>query len=388
MDCLTSYIQEFKSLLDRLPLDKIDQIITVLHEARYYGRQIFVIGTGSSAATANQFVAGLSRITRQNAWPGIKAINLTDQSLFLSKIGDDDDQTPVLLNQLDNLLERGDVFLAISSGAQSRTIIRCIETANRRGATTIGFAGEDGRRLAALVDVCVQIPSTEQEYLENAFQVVGNVISCVLRDEARNVPGERWKAQDLARQSPAIRSPLTSKSSVDFPYTARINERSRASLEMFSEISRELAYQMSLRDLLRRILELTLARLNASSGTIVVLNETGDPIEGATAYNGEVITNIPQQYSEIVNRGLAGWVLKNRKAALIANTRDDPRWLARPWENESENARSAICVPLMEDERVVGVMTLVSRQVGVFSEDDLSLLAAIAMFITLVNYAL
>ena len=388
MDCITSYIQEFKYLLDRLPNEKIDQIITVLHDARYYGRLIFVMGIGSSAATANQFVAGLSRITRQNAWPGMKAINLTDHSLFPSNYGDEDDQTPVLLNQLDNLLERGDVFLAISSGGHSRTIVRCIETANRRGATTIGFTGDDGQRLAALVDICVQIPSAEQAYLENAFQVVGNMITCVLSDEARHAPGVRWKAQDLSRHSPAIRSQLTPKSSVDLPYTARITERSRASLEMFSEISRELAYQMSLRDLLRRILELTLARLRASSGTIVVLNETGDPVEGATAYNGEVFTNIPQQYSDIVNRGLAGWVLKNRKAALITNTRDDPRWLARPWENESENARSAICVPLMEDDRVVGLMTLVSRQVGVFSEDDLSLLAAIAMFITLVNYAL
>jgi phosphoheptose isomerase len=346
------------------------------------------MGTGSGAAIASQFVTGLSRITRQNAWPGIKAINLTDPYIFLSKYGEEEDQLPAILNQLENWLDRGDVFLVIAAGVHSRIAIRCIEIANRRGATTIGFTGEDGNRLAALVDVGVQIPSSEPEYLENLFQVLGNLIACVLKDEALSVSGERWKGQELTRQASTIRPALARKSSVDLPATGHITERSRASLEMFSEISRELAYQKSLRDLLRRILELTLDRLRASSGTIVILNEQGDPVEGAIAYDGEVITSVPQQYSDIVSRGLAGWVLKNRKAALIANTRDDPRWLARPWEGESENARSAICVPLMEDERVIGVMTLVSRQVGVFSEDDLSLLAAFAMFITLVNYAL
>ena len=388
MDNIKSYIQQMVVLLDKLPIDKIDQIITILHEARYERRLVFVIGTGSSAAIASQFVAGLSRIDRQDALPGFKAIHLTDPYLLLSKLGEEEDQNLTILNQLENLLERGDVLLVITPSGYSRIAIRCIEIANRRGATTIGFTGEEGDRLASLVDIGIQIPSSEQEFLENTFQVIGNLIASVLRDEARNVSMERWKNQNHSRHAFAVQPVLVRKAMSDLPQNGQLTERSRASLEMFSEISRELSYQMSLRDLLRRILELTTERLRASSGTIVVLNERGEPIEGAMAYGGEVIASMPKHYSDTVSRGLTGWVLKNRKAALITNTRDDPRWLTRPWENENENGRSAISVPLMEDDRVIGVITLVSRQAGIFSESDLSLLAAIAMFITLVNYAL
>jgi hypothetical protein len=42
----------------------------------------------------------------------------------------------------------------------------------------------------------------------------------------------------------------------------------------------------------------------------------------------------------------------------------------------------------MEEERVIGVLTLVANQTECFTEKDLSLLAAVAMFISLVNYDL
>jgi sigma-B regulation protein RsbU (phosphoserine phosphatase) len=148
-------------------------------------------------------------------------------------------------------------------------------------------------------------------------------------------------------------------------------------LEVFTQISQELAVEMNLREMLRRVLRLTLDRLSASSGTFVVFNENGDAIEAAMAYNGEVGQYGVQEYHDLVERGLAGWVVKNRQAALISNTRDDPRWLPRPWEEKTSGGRSAI-----------SVITLTSGNVATFNEEDLSLLTAVAMFITVVNYAL
>jgi GAF domain-containing protein len=79
-------------------------------------------------------------------------------------------------------------------------------------------------------------------------------------------------------------------------------------------------------------------------------------------------------------------VVQNRKAALIYNTRDDPRWLPRSWDNEGKS-RSAVSVPLMENEKVLGVLTLVNSQGARFTEEDLTLLATIAVFISLINYS-
>ena len=84
---------------------------------------------------------------------------------------------------------------------------------------------------------------------------------------------------------------------------------------------------------------------------------------------------------EFVRHGLAGWVLENRQAALVKNTQDDPRWLQRSWE-QSSLSRSAISVPLMTKDRVVGVVTLVHPQPGRFTLQDLALLTAIMVSIS------
>jgi GAF domain-containing protein len=95
----------------------------------------------------------------------------------------------------------------------------------------------------------------------------------------------------------------------------------------------------------------------------------------------------PPRFSDVLERGLAGWVVENRQAALVTNTLDDPRWLARLWEWEGEIPRSAISVPLLANDHVVGVLTLVNSQVGKYTEEDLSLLTSISTFVSLVNYA-
>jgi NtrC-family two-component system sensor histidine kinase KinB len=155
-------------------------------------------------------------------------------------------------------------------------------------------------------------------------------------------------------------------------------ERTRASLELLYAISRELAAQLDLREVLKRVLQLTMANVNAPSGSIIVLDERGEVSEGALAYDGKVHEHTAQQLTDTYERGLAGWVVEHRQAALISSTRDDPRWLRRPDQQSDGDSRSAISVPLIARDRVAGVLTLVHPQARHFNEEDLALLKAIA----------
>jgi GAF domain-containing protein len=65
-------------------------------------------------------------------------------------------------------------------------------------------------------------------------------------------------------------------------------------------------------------------------------------------------------------------VIKNRQPTIVDSTREDPRWLQRAWEDDD---RSALGVPLMVSERVVGVLTLVRPEPQQFAESDLELVA-------------
>jgi PAS domain S-box-containing protein len=153
--------------------------------------------------------------------------------------------------------------------------------------------------------------------------------------------------------------------------------RALSSLELLYSISRELTGQLDLRELLQRVLQLTLENIGGASGSILVLDEEGSVSEGALAYDGQVHDHTAEQLTFSYERGLAGWVVDHKQGALVTNTLEDERWINRPGEN-GPVARSAICVPLIARDRVVGVLTTSHPDPQALNEEDLALLTAIA----------
>ncbi len=156
-------------------------------------------------------------------------------------------------------------------------------------------------------------------------------------------------------------------------------DRSRASLQLLYNVSRELAISLDLRTVLGRVLFLCIDNVGAERGTLIVLNDQHVPEEAAIVYNHELLTYTFQQLQAIVEKGLAGWVLQNRTAVLIPDTSQDPRWLHRPDDDIVRSGpKSAICIPLQTREHVVGILTIVHPRPGFLTEDHLALLRSIA----------
>ncbi len=347
MDRIRSYIDEMHITLDQLPLDLVDELIDILFDARLSGRQVFLLGNGGSAATASHFVCDLAKNTRSEGWPPFRVIGLTDNIASLTAYANDEGYQFVFSQQLANLVRPGDIVIGISASGNSPNVLRAIELANKAKARTIGFTGFDGGQLGEIVDIHINVPSNTIEQVEDIHLMFEHMICKALKEEVR---------------------------------------QSSLSKETLLNMSRELSVQFDLRDLLRQILQLTLDGIGASSGSIMVLDEEGNVTEGALAYAGQVHDQNDQQLAEVFERGLAGWVAENRQAAFVANTNEDPRWFRRSWEENQGLARSAISVPLMLYDRVFGVLTLVHSQAGQFTQDDITLLTAITVCMSLVNY--
>jgi PAS domain S-box-containing protein len=77
-----------------------------------------------------------------------------------------------------------------------------------------------------------------------------------------------------------------------------------------------------------------------------------------------------------IGEGLAGWVLKYREAALVDDLHEDPRWVQTPAAGQDH--RSAISVPMLVGEDVIGVLMVFNRKQGFFSAEMLNLVQAIA----------
>lgn len=156
-------------------------------------------------------------------------------------------------------------------------------------------------------------------------------------------------------------------------------QNTRATLETLYHISRELATALDLRTVLQRVLFLAMKHVGSVSGSIIVLDDSGQPVESAIIHKAQLHNQTTQQLRVTIERGLAGWVIKNRQGALVNDTSQDKRWVQRPDDAVDQTGpKSAVSAPLLARERVVGVITLVHPQTGFFSMDHLELVQAIA----------
>ena len=155
--------------------------------------------------------------------------------------------------------------------------------------------------------------------------------------------------------------------------------RTRPLLELLVKISREVATALDLRTVLQRLLFAALQYVGGERGSIVVMDDLGKPVDATIVYGKQFHDHTTQQLRDTVERGLAGWVVQNRKPALVPDTSRDERWLRRADDAvEKSGAKSAVCVPLVARERLVGVLTLVHPVPNTFNEEHLDLMQAIA----------
>ena len=156
-------------------------------------------------------------------------------------------------------------------------------------------------------------------------------------------------------------------------------DRTRSLLELLISVSREVATALDLRTVLQRLLFSAIQHVGGEGGSIVVMDDLGKPVDATIVYGKEIHEHTMEQLRFTVERGLAGWVVQHRKPALIPDTSKDERWLHSA--NDSlvkTSAKSAICVPLMARERLVGVLTLDHSVPNGFTEEHLELMQAIA----------
>lgn len=157
------------------------------------------------------------------------------------------------------------------------------------------------------------------------------------------------------------------------------NDRDRSLLELLYSVSRELATAIDLRTVLQRVLYAALDNVGGERGSIVVMDRHGKPLDSIIVHGKRVQGDTTRQLRITVERGLAGWVVRNKRAALVPDTSRDERWLRRPDDAvEKSGAKSALCVPLLAREKIVGVLTLVHSQVNAFDKHHLKLIRAIA----------
>lgn len=390
MKIVSNYLQEIKNSIDTIPVDTIQEIIGILHNARRNYKNIFIMGNGGSASTASHFVCDLAKNTRKSGWPEFRVIGLTDNMAIFSAYANDEGYENVFAQQLNNLLEPNDVVIAISGSGNSPNVIKAVEFANKRGAITVGFTGLTGGKLKDLAQHVVYVPNYKIDQVEDIHLILEHVMCRSLMELGETTPAPQAEIIEPADRVERVEATQDSDSLVRqffgnalpmIKQTGSLgsSKTQKTTSDLLSKISQEFATKLDLHDLLSRILSLTVDYVGAAGGSIVVLDEDGEVVDGAMTYAGQIQERSAENLNETLHHGLAGWVLEYRQPALVMNTKEDPRWLPRGWESSMDFSRSAICVPLLTQDRVIGVLTLTRMQSNRFTMEDLSLLTSITL---------
>ncbi len=375
------YLSELTQTLDRLPMIQILEVIDILSEARLQGSQVFIMGNGGSASTASHFVCDLAKNTRLPGEPPFRVIGLSDNMAIFSAYANDEGYENVFVQQLASLLHPGDIVIGISTSGNSVNVVRAIEWANAAGAMTIGFTGFDGGALAGQAQVNLHVPSDIIEHVEDAHLILEHLICKALKESLAAQSEELGDLQVAPFEHAASGSLPESVEALLSERDESSSRKARLLLGMVEAFNRDLRWKLDQFGKLQHLLELILDGIGAGSGSILMLDERGEVVEGAVAYEGMVKHEGQSTLRETIEHGLAGWVLKNRQPALVESTTEDPRWLRRSWEEGRGHSRSAMSVPIIVDDLVLAVLTLVHPHEHSFKQSDLMFLAAIASWL-------
>ncbi len=152
-------------------------------------------------------------------------------------------------------------------------------------------------------------------------------------------------------------------------------EEERHRLQLLYNISRAVSTQLDLESMMSTIITQTQAAVGATKGNIMLLNEQGQVYHKFIIRAGSPIEISDRVTRAVMTRGLGGWLIQNKRSEIINDIRKDGRWVTLP-DDEGETG-SAIGVPLIGSDRIVGILILNHPHVGYFTEGHRELLIAL-----------
>ncbi|MFL7794332.1 MAG: GAF domain-containing protein [Anaerolineae bacterium] len=147
-------------------------------------------------------------------------------------------------------------------------------------------------------------------------------------------------------------------------------------LELLNTITTAAVSSLELDAVLRHILELTKYTLGATAGSILLPDQDTEDLFFAVTVADEACDLKGLRISP--EQGIAGWAVKTGQVACVNDVHADPRWYAGVDALTGFKTRSLLCAPLKHRGRVSGVIEFINKRRGDFTEDDVSLVEAVA----------
>lgn len=148
-------------------------------------------------------------------------------------------------------------------------------------------------------------------------------------------------------------------------------------LDHFLTLTQSSAEGRLLSSILNQTLQVTADLTGAEKGALFLLDGSGAVTESILTREAATDAQRSALIGRVLEKGLAAWVRESRRIGLVADTRTDARWLDLP--DQPYAARSALAVPILRGDDLLGILTLLHAEPGRFNEETVQLMELTAV---------
>lgn len=127
-------------------------------------------------------------------------------------------------------------------------------------------------------------------------------------------------------------------------------------LEKLVSVARPPYEKESVNVILREATEIALQLTGAEHGSLILLDSDGQVTESLLPRSDILPYTKSDLIERVMKEGLAGWVARHHDIGCVHDTRTDGRWLVLA--DQPYTAGSALCLPIVSAEMLLGVITL------------------------------
>jgi len=151
---------------------------------------------------------------------------------------------------------------------------------------------------------------------------------------------------------------------------------SKEQLQELLEVSRIINSSLNLDDVLVQIITIASKIVNAEASSLLLIDEPTNRLvfKTATGSKAEEVS----QFTLKMGEGIAGWAAENGEPLVVNDVSKEKRFRRAISESIEFPTKSILCVPIRSKNKTIGVIEVVNKKDGLFTDTDTQIILSVA----------
>ena len=181
---LDAYRTELVKALEEINAAEFGKLVHLLEDVYRNDRQVFVVGNGGSAATANHFVCDFGKNAVPPGRRRFRIHSLCDNVEILTALGNDISFEQIFAFQLGNQFRPGDLLIVISASGNSPDLVAACEYVKAHGGHIAALSGFGGGKICDGADAVLKTGMRTYERIEDLHLSILHMVICWFRENS------------------------------------------------------------------------------------------------------------------------------------------------------------------------------------------------------------